>query len=286
MSTASRWAGRENRGWHLIFSLLVGVVCLITIVLFVTVFVSSVKPSTEIFRNIWALPKKLTLGNYAYLIQHNFLYYFLNSTIVMVGSIALTLFLASMTAFGLGKFTFKGNRLIYGYFILGLLFPARVAIVPLFNIVRLFHLYDNLFGITLLYAAAMSIPVFVLTNFLSNVPNSILESAKIDGAGYFRIYAQITMPLIQPAIGALIPLTAIGLWNDLFYPLVFIHSDLKKTVPLGVLGYYSGRMGAFDPSKYGIAFAAISASIIPMLQLYIFGASRIIENITQGSIKQ
>ena len=212
--------------------------------------------------------------------------YFLNSTVVMVGSIALTLFLSSMVAYGLGKFSFKGNRLIYGYFILGLLFPARVAIVPLFNIVKLFHLYDNLFGIVLLYAAAMSIPVFVLTNFLSNVPNSIMESAKIDGAGHFRIYWQITMPLIQPAIGALIPLTAIGLWNDLFYPLVFIHSDLRKTVPLGVLGYYSGRNGGFDMSKYGIAFAAISASIIPMLLLYIFGASRIIENITQGSVKQ
>jgi raffinose/stachyose/melibiose transport system permease protein len=286
MSTVSRWAGRENRGWHLVFSLLVGLVCLITVTLFVTVFVSSVKPSTEIFRNIWALPKKLTLYNYQYLVQHSFLVYFLNSTVVMVGSIALTLFLASMAAYGLGKFSFKGNRLIYGYFILGLLFPARVAIVPLFNIVRLFHLYDNLFGITLLYAAAMSIPVFVLTNFLSTVPNSILESAKIDGAGHFRIYWQITMPLIQPAIGALIPLTAIGLWNDLFYPLVFIHSDLKKTVPLGVLGYYSGRMGGFDMAKYGIAFAAISASIIPMLLLYVFGASRIIENITQGSVKQ
>jgi raffinose/stachyose/melibiose transport system permease protein len=286
MSRVSRWAERENRGWHLVFSFLVGLVCLVTVVLFVTVFISSAKPSTEIFRNIWALPQKWTLYNYEYLIQHSFLVYFLNSTLVMVGSIALTLFLASMVAYGLGKFSFKGNRLIYGYFILGLLFPARVAIVPLFNIVHLFHLYDNLFGITLLYAAAMSIPVFVLTNFLSTVPNSIMESAKIDGAGHFRIYWQITMPLIQPAIGALIPLTAIGLWNDLFYPLVFIHSDLKKTVPLGVLGYYSGRNGGFDMSKYGIAFAAISASIIPMLLLYIFGASRIIENITQGSVKQ
>ena len=77
MSTVSRWAGRENRVWHLAFSLLVGLVCLITVTLFVTVFISSVKPSTEIFRNIWALPKKLTLANYAYLIQHYFLYYFL-----------------------------------------------------------------------------------------------------------------------------------------------------------------------------------------------------------------
>jgi raffinose/stachyose/melibiose transport system permease protein len=286
VATSARWAGRENRLWHLLFSFLVGLICLITVLLFITVFVSSLRSSGETFRNIWALPKKLILSNYVYLIKHNFLVYFLNSILVMVSAIALTLFLASLSAFGLAKFNFKGNRLIYGYFILGLLFPARVAIVPLFNIVNLFHLYDSLVGIALLYAAGMSIPVFVLTNFLSNVPNSIMESAKIDGAGNFRIYWQIALPLIQPAIGALIPLTAIGLWNDFFYPLVFIHSELKQTVPLGVLAYYSGRMGGFDMAKYGIAFAAVSASIIPMLLLYIFGASRIIENITEGSIKQ
>jgi raffinose/stachyose/melibiose transport system permease protein len=286
MQAVRRAMGRENRGWHFAFSILIGAVCLITVVLFVTVFVSSVKESNEIFRNIWALPKRVITSNYAYLIKHNFLNYFANSTVVMVGAIALMLFLASLAAFGLGKYSFKGNRLIYGYFILGLLFPAQVGIVPLFNIVKLLHLYNSLIGIVLMYAAAMSIPVLIMTNFLSNVPDSILESAKIDGAGAFRIYWQITMPLIQPAIGALVPLTAIGLWNDFFYPLVFIITDIKKTVPLGVLSYYSGRNGIFDMSKYGIAFAAISASIIPMLILYIFGASRIIENITQGAIKQ
>jgi raffinose/stachyose/melibiose transport system permease protein len=286
MRSVKQAGWRENKGWHLVFSLLIGLVCLITVALFVTVFVSSVKESTEIFRNIWALPKKVTFANYQYLFTHRFLNYFGNSTFVMVASIALMLFLASLVAFGLGKYSFKGNRLIYGYFILGLLFPAQVGIVPLFNIVKLLHLYNSLLGIVVLYSAAMSIPVFILTNFLANVPNSIMESAKIDGAGAFRIYWQITMPLLQPAIGALIPLTAIGLWNDFFYPLVFINTDLKKTVPLGVLKYYSGRNGGFDPSKWGIAFAAVSASIIPMLVLYIFGASRIIENITEGSIKQ
>jgi len=156
----------------------------------------------------------------------------------------------------------------------------------MFNIIKVFHLSNSLIGLIIIYASQLSIPVFVLTNFLKTIPDSIIESAKIDGAGTFRIYLSILLPMFQPAIGAMVPLTAVGLWNDLFFPLIFLASKQKWTMPLGVLTYYSGRNGSLQLAKFGIAFAAVTISILPMVILYIFGSNKIIDSITEGAIKQ
>ena len=277
---------KKNMFWHDLSSVVIGIYCLITVILFVIVFVSSLRPAADIFKSVWSFPKRIILDNYIYLIKNRFFVYFRNSTVVTAGSIIAILFLSSLAAFGLGKFKFKGSTLILGFFLLGVMFPAQVGIVPMFNIVKTFHLSNSLLGLIIIYASQLSIPVFVLTNFLKTIPDSIIESAKIDGAGTFRIYARILMPMLQPAIGALIPLTAVNLWNDLFFPLVFIASRTKQTMPLGVLTYYSGKNGHFELAKFGIAFAAVCISILPMVILYIFGSSKIIDSITEGAIKQ
>jgi len=277
---------KENRLWHNFFSVIISIYCLITVILFVIVFVSSFRPAEEIFKSIWTIPRKIILDNYLYLIRNRFFIYFWNSILVTVGSIVAILFLASLASFGLGKFKFKGSQLVLGFFLLGVMFPAQVGIVPMFNIVRTLQLGNSLIGLIVIYASQLSIPVFVLTNFLKTIPDSIIESAKIDGAGTFRIYWKILLPMFQPAIGAMIPLTAVGLWNDLFFPLIFLASKEKWTMPLGVLTYYSGRNGSFQLAKFGIAFAAVSISVLPMLILYVFGSNKIIDSITEGAIKQ
>ena len=277
---------RKTGFWHNVVSVILGIYCLITIVLLLVVFISSFRPYAETFKNIWSLPQQFILTNYIYIFQHNFLTYFWNSLFVTVVSIVALLFLASLAAFGLGKYKFKGSGLLLGFFFLGAMFPAQVGIVPLFNIVTAFHLTNSLIGLIVIYASGLSIPVFILTNFMKTIPDSILESARIDGAGTFRVYRQILVPLIMPAIGALIPLTAVGLWNDLFFPLVFINSTNLRTIPLGVLTYYSGRQGAMKMAQFGIIFAAISVSILPMLILYLAGSRYIIEGITTGAVKE
>ena len=208
---------------------------------------------------------------------------FLNSFIIMIISIIVVLLLSALASYGLGKFSFKGNKLLRVYFLLGLMFPVQLGIIPLFNLMKSFHLINSLFSVILIYSSGLSIPVFVLTNFLQTIPDAMRESAKIDGAGEFRIFAQIILPMMKPALGALIPLNAVNLWNDFFIPLVFLSDERTKTVPLGLMQYFTGK--GFDISKIGLVFTAVSLSILPMLLIYLFGSKKIISGLTQGTIK-
>jgi raffinose/stachyose/melibiose transport system permease protein len=129
----------------------------------------------------------------------------------------------------------------------------------------------------------VSIPIFIMTNFLQTIPDAMRESAKIDGAGELLIFIKIILPMMKPVIGALIPLSAASLWNDFFIPLVFLSTGRLKTVPLGLMLYFNGK--GFDNSKIGIVFAAVSFSILPLLLIYLFGSRKIIDGLTQGTIK-
>jgi raffinose/stachyose/melibiose transport system permease protein len=266
-----------------LFSVLVGIWCLITLILFADILVSSFKANVDIFRSPWGIPGKLIVKNYVQLIKDGFFTYYLNSFIVLVVSIIFLLLLASLAAYGLGKFQFKGNKALLSYFLLGMMFPVQLGILPLFNLMKGLHLINNLWCLILINVAALSVPVFVLTNFAQTIPDSMREAAKIDGASEFAIYRRIFMPLMRPALAVLIPLSAVGIWNDFFIPLVFISVDSMKTVPLGLMLYFTGK--GFDLSKTGIVFAAMALSIFPLLFLYLFGAKNIIQGLTQGAVK-
>ena len=278
-----RFNKQENFFWRVLFSVLVGIWCLITVILFANVFLSSFKTNVDIFTSPWGFPREFVLSNYKQLFHDGFMIYFSNSFIIMLVSIAVILSVSSMAAYGLGKFSFKGNKLLRNYFLLGLMFPVQLGIIPLFNLLKTFHLINTLFGVILIYSAGVSIPIFILTNFLQTIPDAMRESARIDGAGEFLIFRKIILPMMKPAVGALIPLNAVGLWNDFFIPLVFL-SDVKlKTVPLGLMQYFTGK--GFDISKIGLVFTAVIVSILPLLFIYIFGSGKIISGLTAGTIK-
>jgi raffinose/stachyose/melibiose transport system permease protein len=268
---------RENRAWYLVFSVLIGLWCLITVVLLLNIFISSFKTNTDIFKSPWSLPGKLILGNYTTLIDDGFLKYYLNSFIILAAAICMLLALSAPAAYGLGKFKFKGNRTFRMYFLLGMMFPLQLGIIPLFGLI------NSIVGVIIIYSSGVSIPVFILTNFTQSVPDALREAAKIDGASEFTIFLKIFLPLMMPAFGALIPLTAVGIWNEFFVPLVFISDDNLKTLPLGLLKYFTGR--GFNLSKIGVEFAAVTISILPLTLIYLFGSKKIIGGLTQGAVK-
>jgi len=274
---------QENWFWRSVVSLLLGIWCLISIIMFVNIMLSSFKTNVEIFFSPWGFPTKLIFTNYVQLFKDGFLVYYVNSFIVLILSIWILLTVSALAAYGLGVFQFRGNKLLRSYFLLGLMFPVQLGIIPLFNLVRNLHLYNNIFSLIIIYSAGVSIPIFILTNFIQNIPPSLRDAAKIDGANELQIFGMVMVPLMMPAIGALIPLTAVGIWNDFFLPLVFLTSDSVRTVPLGLLKYFSGR--GFDLSKIGLVFTAVTVSVLPLLIIYIFGSNKIIEGLTQGSSK-
>lgn len=274
---------QENWQWHTVFSFIIGIFCLISILLFGNIFISSFKTNTDIFSGPWGFPHKFVVSNYVKLVNDGFLKYYLNSFIIMITAIVVILVFSSFAAYGLGKFSFKGNRFLRNYFLIGLMFPVQLGIIPLFNLMKSLHLINSLLSVILIYSAGLSIPIFIMTNFLQSIPDAMRESAKIDGAGELRIFLKIFFPMMKPAIGALIPLNAVGLWNDFFIPLVFLSNEQVKTVPLGLMQYFTGK--GFDITKIGLVFTAVSLSIIPMLIIYLFGSSKIIGGLTQGTIK-
>ena len=274
---------RERNPWYAVFTGVIGLYCLVSVLLLLNVLVSSFRPNGEILSQPWSLPSHLILNNYASLFRDGFLRYYVNSGIVLVASVCALLALTAPTAYGLGKFRFRGNAALRMYFLLGMMFPVQLGVIPLFRLMRVLGLINTVWGVVIVFAAGLSVPVFITTNFTQSIPDVLREAARMDGASELRIFTRIFLPLMMPAFGALIPLTAVGIWNEFFIPLVFISRDAAKTVPLGLLRYFNGH--GFNLSKLGVEFAAVTISIGPLILLYLAASRRIIQGLTRGAIK-
>lgn len=256
----------------------------ITIVLFYVIFLNSVKSKAEVFSNIWQLPKVLDLEKFPILLnEYKFAIYSWNSFIITVVALIVSMYIASMVSYGIAKFEFKGNSLLYHYFILGMMFPIKLGVVPLYILIRQLNLNNTLFSMILIYCATISLPIFVLTGFFRSIPNSILEAARIDGASQFFVFNRIMLPLAAPALGAVVPMVAVNYWNDFFLPMIFLTRDEVKTVPLGLMKFVVS--GYFDISKMDLVFAAAAVSLIPIMAIYLACSRQIIGGITSGAVK-
>jgi ABC-type sugar transport system, permease component len=272
--------------WHYLFSLLFFVYSTITVLLFVVILMSSFKgnKSEANIINIWKLPEHFTFINYKILMVKDLFYqYTLNSLIITIVSTVSVVYIASLAAYGLGRFQFKGKNILYYYFMVGLMFPIQLGVVPLFILIRNLGLKNTIFSIILIYTANLSMPVFVLTGYVNTIPVSIIEASKIDGAGEARLFHTIMIPLMKPIFAALAPLLIIFTWNDFFIPLVFLTKDSCKTIPLGLMKYYIGQF--FNGEKWNLVFTSAAVSILPILILYIVSSNKIISGITSGAVK-
>jgi raffinose/stachyose/melibiose transport system permease protein len=243
---------------------------------------SGFKTTTEIFTNPFGLPEKWSLATYIKAWKGaNFAVYFRNSVIVSVVSIALILLVSSMASYVLARFSFPGRRLIYLYILAGLVLPVRLAIIPIFLLIRTIRLQDTLIGLLIVYTAGgISFSTFLLTNFFRNIPVDLEDSARIDGAGVFRIYWQINLPLLRPALATVAIFNFINVWNDFFFPLIFINTRTKKTIPLGIQNFFGEYSIQWD-----MLFAGLNIAIIPMIIFFLILSRQFIAGLTEGAIK-
>lgn len=243
---------------------------------------SSFKSTREIFLKPFSLPAVWRWSNYVSAWQRaDFATYFKNSILVTAASIAAILLVSSMAAYVIARFDFKFKRGIYLFLLAGLALPTRLAIIPIFLIMRSLHLLDKLSGLVIVYTAGgIAFSVFLLVNFFKKLPHDIEDSAKIDGAGSFRIYWQIDLPLLKPALVTVAMFNFIDVWNDFFFPLILLSSKAKKTIPLGLQAFFGEYTIEWD-----VLFAALNISVLPILIIFLILSKQFIAGMTEGALK-
>ncbi len=269
-------------GAGLVQLLLLGYAALVVYPL-VLMVVSSLKTTGEIFRNPLSLiPSQLRFSNYTDAwYQANFGTYFKNSVVVSIVSVLIILFFGSMAAYVLARFRFRGSNLVFLLFLAGFMIPIRLAIIPLFILMRDLRLLDTLWSLIAIYVAGgMPFTVFLLVSFFRRIPRDLEDAALIDGANPFQIYYRVMLPLVRPAVATVGLFHFLNIWNDFFFPLIFIRSDSLRTVPLGISVFF----GEYS-NNWALLFAGLSISIVPVIVLYLFTSRQFISGLTAGAVK-
>ncbi|WP_018467184.1 carbohydrate ABC transporter permease [Calidithermus timidus] len=247
------------------------------------VVLNAFKDRLTIFSAPYALPnaQTFTLEGFRTLQSTaNFPAYFLNSFIVTVGALALMILLSSMAAFALAEYSFRFNNLIGLYLSIGIMVPIRLGTVGILQLAKDLELVNTLWILILVYTAqGIPLAVFVLSSFMRQLPRDLKDAARIDGASEYRIY-WLTLPLIRPAIGSVLAISMIPIWNDLWFPLILAPGEATKTVVLGA----SVFLGQFV-NDYNAVLAALTLAIVPAVLLYFIFSQQLIRGITSGAVK-
>ncbi|HQV93862.1 MAG TPA: carbohydrate ABC transporter permease [Anaerolineales bacterium] len=247
-----------------------------------TLVVNSFKPQKQIFKDPFGLPDTFTLDGYrAAWNNGRFDLYFVNTLIVTAIALGLILFIGSMAAYALAKWKSPVSNFLYIFFIAGLMIPIRLGTLDLVRLIKALNLQDTYWSLIPVYVAmGMPIATFVLTAFIKELPGEMFEAAKIDGASEWQIYSRIVLPLMRPALATVAIFNMIKIWNDFWFPLVFIRAEESRTVALGV----SLLFGQYR-TDWTRALAVLSLAALPMLILYMLLAREFIKGLTAGAVK-
>lgn len=249
----------------------------------VLVMINSFKSRNAIFGAPFALPNETTFSLVGYntvLERANFPLYFRNSIFVTVTALALILIAGTMASFALAEYEFPGNAFLGLYLALGIMIPIRLGTISILRLMVSLGLNDTLFGLILVYAAqGLPLAIFVLSQFMRQVPKDLKDAARVDGASEYRIYWMI-LPLVRPAIGTVMVFNMIPIWNDLWFPLILAPSEQNKTVTLGAQAF----LGQFV-SDWNAVLASLTLAIIPVVLLYILFSRQLIRGLTAGAVK-
>ncbi|NLD33763.1 MAG: carbohydrate ABC transporter permease [Clostridiales bacterium] len=243
---------------------------------------SSFKSTRDIMRFPFSLPDAFSFDNYLTVwVDKGFGLYFLNSFLYTAVSMAFVVLLGSMAAYGVSRYVFKASTLLYMLFLSGIMLPLKAAVIPLFQIVKGLGIMDNPLSVIMVFIA-MGIPstVFILSGFMKTIPLALEHAAKIDGCSDLRIYSQIVMPICMPAVALVSIYNAVPIWNEFFFPLVFLQNDKFKTLPVGLSSFIGQHS-----TKWDLLFTGLCIAIIPMLILYLFMSKYFIKGMTAGAVK-
>lgn len=248
-----------------------------------TNLVGGFKTQGQLFSDPFGLPNPVTVEAFSIILglSGEFWTFFLNSVFVAATAILITIVCSMSAGIALSRIHFKGRTLLYNFFIMGLLFPLTVAILPLYLQLRNFGLLGTRAGV-ILAEAAFSLPlsIFIFTGFFRDVPWELQDAVAIDGGGIITFAVRVVAPISTPVITTVTIITLIMSWNQFLLPLVVLDDAGKFTLPLGVMQF----QGQFT-TGWHLIMAFITVSIVPVALFYIFLQKYIVAGLTAGATK-
>ena len=245
---------------------------------------SAFKTDQEIFFSPWSLPASPQWDNFVRAWRDAHIgAYFLNTLIVIIPAIFFTVLLSAMAAYVLARFPFPGNRLIFYFFMSGMLFPIFLALVPLFFLLNALRMFSTFHGLVLVYIAfSLPFTVFFLTGFFKTIPSELHEAAIIDGANQYQVFLKVMLPLAKSGLLSMAIFNFLGMWNQYILPLVLLSDSKKYVISQGLAALALEQKYQNDWSGL---FAAIVIVMIPTLTVYILFQSQIQKGLTAGALK-
>lgn len=255
-------------------------VSLIIIIPLLIMLLGSFKTSREALLFNVSLPAAWRLDNYQYVIQQGGIWRaMLNSVLIVTAATGLCLVSAALCSFIIARKNTKFSNGLYSLFTLGMIAPMLV--VPTIWLMQFLRLSGTYFGVIFLYVA-INLPwsVFIFTGFIKTIPVELDEAAIVDGCGPYRMFFQIIMPLLKPALATNLVITAMSIWNDFMIPLYFFNTSEKWTMPLTVYNFFGQYF-----RDWNYVFADLVLTALPVTLLYLYCQKYIISGMTAGAVK-
>lgn len=248
----------------------------------VVVFSGTFKTQGELFASPFGLPSSFDPKNYVtVLTEQNLGTALLNSLVVTVSSVLLTLFVASLAAYGIARIPGWIGHLTYGFLVLGMAVPVQANMIPQYVLFDSLGLLNTRIGLVLInLVMTLPVAVFILAGFMRTLPRELYEATSIDGAGPWRVYRSVVVPLSLPSLATTAIFLFVIHWNDLLYPLLFIQDPGKKTLPVALLDF----TGEFL-TNYPLLFTGVVVASTPVVIAYVFLQRYFVAGMTAGAVK-
>ncbi len=255
----------------------------VMIVPFLYLFATSFKPHLYLFElPPQFFPKHPTLNNYKQAwTSNNFGHYFANSVFVSVVATTLSAFLSSMMAYAFARFNFRGQNFMFWILLLGLMVPGMMLLIPQYLLANQLHLLDSLLGLIVFYVAGgLAFNTFLLRGFFEEIPWALEEAMIMDGAGPFRRYWRLILPLSRPALATVAIFTFLACWDEYVWALITINDPNKRTLPIAISLFQGQHL-----TDWGLVFAASTITIVPVILVFAIFQRQFIRGLSGEALK-
>lgn len=248
----------------------------------VWVLLSSFKSNREILSSSFALPTSYALDGYTTALSVAPIGdFYVNSIVISVSSTLLNVLAVSMAAYVIARFSFRGKTKLTLLLASSLLIPTASLLMPIYIIMTRIGLYDTRTGLILVYAAlGLPTSLFIMRSYFLNVPKEMEEAAYVDGAGFYRTFFTIILPIVRPGMATAAILQFLMAWNEFMFALILTKSQSVRTLPLA-LNYFTSQFSF----NYTALFAAIVMVVLPSIVIYVLLQKQVTDSMVEGSIK-